>query len=46
MESCVAVEKEIEKVLSKFSYIDKHTANCFQELLTYIEGIKRELVEG
>jgi hypothetical protein len=46
MESCLAVEKEIEKVLSKFSYIDKHTANSLQELLTYVDGIKRELAEA
>jgi len=46
MESCYAVEKELEKLLSKFSYIDKHTANSLQELLTYVDGVKRELVEG
>jgi len=46
MESCYAVEKELEKLLSKFSYIDKHTANSLQELLTYVDGVKRELIEG
>jgi len=46
MESCYAVEKELEKLLSKFSYIDKHTANSLQELLTYVDGVKRELTEG
>jgi hypothetical protein len=46
MESCIAVEKEIEKVLSKFSYIDKHTANSLQELLTFVDGVKRQLVEA
>ena len=46
MESCYSVEKELEKLLSKFSYIDKHTANSLQELLTYVDGVKRELTEG
>jgi len=46
MESCYAVEKELEKLLSKFSYTDKHTANSLQELLTYVDGVKRELIEG
>jgi len=46
MESCYSVEKELEKLLSKFSYIDKHTANSLQELLTYVDGVKRELIEG
>jgi len=44
MESCSAVEKEVEKVLSKFGYIDRHTANSLQELLTHVETVKRGLL--
>ena len=46
MESCEAVERELEKVVSKFAYIDKHTANSLQELLTHVEGVKRGLLEA
>jgi hypothetical protein len=46
MESCNAVEKELERVLSKFAYIDKHTANSLQELITHVETIKRGIIDA
>lgn len=46
MDACFSVEREIEKVLSKFSEIDRQTADSIQELLLYVENIKEELEEG
>ena len=43
MESCLSVEREVDKILSKFHFIDKHTANSLLEVLGHIESVKRDL---
>ena len=46
MDACQSVEREIDKVLSKFSDIDRQTSDTLNELLKLIENIKQELSEG
>ena len=46
MDACLAVEKDIGKVLSKFEDIKNVTDGKLQELLNYINIIKREIHEG
>ena len=46
MEACLAVEREIEKVLGKFNDIDRHAINTLQDLLNHVQGIKQDLGEG
>ncbi len=46
MEACAAVEKEVDKVLSKFNDANVHAANSLDDILQYINGIRKELVDG
>lgn len=46
MDAVNNTEKEIEKVISKFNYVDKHTANSLQELIATLEGVKQRFEEG
>lgn len=46
MEACLAVEREVDKVLSKFGSINDHADRVLGELLMYIEGLKTELQNG
>ena len=46
MESCLAVEKEVNKVTEKFSGLQQHYNRNLDELITSIQSIQRELNEG
>ena len=46
MDACQAVEREIDKVLTKFSDIDRQTADNLTDLLKLIDNVKQELVDG
>lgn len=46
MEACLAVEREVDKVLSKFGSINDHADRTLGDLLAYIEGLKSELQNG
>ena len=46
MDAVNSIEKEIEKVVSKFNYVDKHTANSLQELIATLDGVKKRFEEG
>ena len=46
MEACVAVEKEIDKVLGKFASIRDHGSRTVEDLIDYLSNIKRELEQG
>ena len=46
MEACQAVEKEVNKVLEKFTGLQRHYDNNLDELMTSIQNIQRELNEG
>lgn len=46
MDACCAVEREVDKVLSKFGSINEHADRVLQELITYIENLKKELDNG
>nr|XP_018898843.1 PREDICTED: protein RMD5 homolog A [Bemisia tabaci] len=43
MEACTAVEREIDKVLSKFGGINDHAKRCLQDLTCHIENLKEEI---
>ncbi|CAH1779183.1 unnamed protein product [Owenia fusiformis] len=43
MDSCRAVEKEVDRVLSKFVGIDGHTTQSLDDLIQYVSGISQEL---
>lgn len=46
MDACCAVEREIDKVLSKFGGIKDHSDRVLQDLLNYITGLQTELLNG
>ena len=46
MDPCLAVEREIDKVLTKFDDISGQSSESLDDLLNHIQGIKRELEEG
>ncbi|XP_046749920.1 E3 ubiquitin-protein ligase RMND5A isoform X1 [Diprion similis] len=46
MEACNAVEREVAKVLLKFSAIDDHGETVLRDLINHIESIKKELEDG
>lgn len=46
MEECLAVEKEIDRVLTKFGSINEHAERVLTDLISYIESLKAELQNG
>lgn len=46
MESCLAVEREVERVLSKFSGLQDHSKKNLEDLISSIQSIQKELDEG
>ncbi|XP_075223460.1 required for meiotic nuclear division 5 protein souji [Lycorma delicatula] len=46
MEACVAVEREVEKVLTKFGGINEHASRVLKDVSKHIESIKNELDES
>jgi len=45
MDACLAVERDIDKVISKFDEISTQTSNQLDDLLVYVNNIKKELEE-
>ncbi|XP_017770981.1 PREDICTED: protein RMD5 homolog A isoform X2 [Nicrophorus vespilloides] len=43
MEGCCAVEREVDKVTTKFQSINEHAGRTLQDLVLYIENLKVEL---
>ena len=46
MEACAAVEKELERVISKFSAISEHSKNILNDVISHIEVLRRLLSAG
>lgn len=46
MEACNAVERELERVLSKFTAINEHADRVLKEVTTHIEDMKRVIGDG
>mgnify|MGYP001550077309 CR=1 FL=1 len=46
MDACSAVEKEIDKVLSKFDDIHRHSESNIDELLNHVQNIKKDIEAG
>lgn len=46
MEACIAVEKEVDKLLSKFGGINEHAKRILPDLLTQIQTLKEEYQNG
>lgn len=46
MESCLAVEIDVDKVLSKFQSIKEHSNNVLSDLIHQVESLKNELQNG
>lgn len=42
----MAVEKEVDKVLSKFGNINEHADRIISDLISFIEDINTELRQG
>lgn len=43
MEACIGVEREVDKVLTKFGGINEHAERVLQDVTNHIESIKKEL---
>lgn len=43
MEACIAVEREIDKVLTKFGGINEHADRVMRDVCVHIENLKKEL---
>lgn len=46
MEACLAVEKEVDKLLSKFTGINEHAKRILPDLLAQIQNLKEEYQNG
>lgn len=46
MEACNAVEREVDKVLSKFGAINEHAETVLHDLINHIQSLKKDLEEG
>ncbi|KAK7500770.1 hypothetical protein BaRGS_00008014 [Batillaria attramentaria] len=46
MEACVAVERELDKLSSKFTSLHEHGQRSLEELINSIQSIKQELSEA
>lgn len=46
MEACNAVEREVDKVLSKFGGINEHAERVLQDITGNIDSLKKELESG
>lgn len=46
MEACLAVEKEVDKVISKFDVINDHAKRVLSDLMKQVESLKEELQNG
>ncbi|XP_014287912.1 E3 ubiquitin-protein ligase RMND5A isoform X1 [Halyomorpha halys] len=45
MEACVAVEREVDKVLTKFGSINEHAGRTLRDVTNHIEALRKELSE-
>ena len=46
MDACTAVEKEVDKVLNKFSDANENAGSSLDDILQYINRIREELIDG
>lgn len=46
MEACKSVEREVDKLLTKYFSLREHGQRSLKELINSIQSIKRELEEG
>ena len=46
MEACVAVEKEIDKIVAKFMQIRENGSRNIEETIEFLSSIKPELEQG
>lgn len=46
MEQCVTVERELDKVLQKFSGYGQHCERSLEELIDYTGGLRREIMQA
>ncbi|KMQ94013.1 protein rmd5-like protein a protein [Lasius niger] len=46
MEACNAVEREVDKVLSKFGAINEHAEAVLRDLINHIQSLKKDLEEA
>lgn len=46
MDACCAVDREVDRVLSKFGVINEQASRTLYDLISYIESFKSELEAG
>lgn len=46
MEACLSVEKEVDRVFSKFGGINDHVKKVLYDLVTQIQNLKKEYQNG
>lgn len=46
MDACNAVEREVDKVLSKFGAINDHAETVLCDLINHIQSLKKDIDEG
>ncbi|WAR21795.1 RMD5A-like protein [Mya arenaria] len=46
MDSCMSVQREVEKVLTKFSKLKDHSVDTIDDFISSIESLRKELAEG
>lgn len=42
MESCLGVEREVDKILTKFGNINDHANRVLQDITNHVENLKQE----
>lgn len=46
MDSCLLVEKDVDKLLAKFTGINNHATRALGDLVDYIKNLKQQLDNG
>lgn len=42
MDSCLGVEREVDKILTKFNSINDHANRVLQDITNHVENLKQE----
>lgn len=45
MDSCIGVEQDLDKAISKFNNINGHTNKVLQDMIDQVEDLRREIIK-
>lgn len=45
MDSCIGVEQDLDKALSKFNSLNEHTDRVLHDVIEQVQNLKREIAK-